>query len=103
MKDFDPNNADIAEDFLEHAEKFLQEAVKGEKWGIKILGKVIETKCYVVFFRMEALAALLLREYCSQQKILQALQQKQHDAQETAKKPQDTLPLVISLMVSSSN
>ncbi len=43
VKDFDPNNADSAEDFLERAEKFLQKGVKGEKWGIKILGKVIET------------------------------------------------------------
>jgi hypothetical protein len=66
VNDFDPNNGDSAEDFLERAEKFLQEAVKGEKWGIKILGKVIETNSYVAFFRMEAHAALLLREYCSQ-------------------------------------
>jgi hypothetical protein len=40
VRDFDPNNAESAEDFLERAEKFLQKGVKGEKWGIKILGKV---------------------------------------------------------------
>jgi hypothetical protein len=50
-----------------------------------------------------ALAALLLREYCSQQKISHAHQQKQHDAQEAAKKPQCTLPHAIGLIVSSSN
>jgi hypothetical protein len=52
---------------------------------------------------MEALAALLLREYCSQQKILHEHQQKQYDAQLTAQKPQCLLPLAISLVVSSSN
>jgi hypothetical protein len=64
---------------------------------------VIEINSYVAFFRMEALAALLLREYCSQQKIANAHQKKQHGAQEVAKKPQCKLPLAISLIVSSSN
>jgi hypothetical protein len=104
VRDFDPNNADSAEDFLERAEKFLQKGVKGEKWGIKILGKVIETNSYVAFFRMEALAALLLREYCSQQKISHAHQQKQHATQENDdQKRQCSLPLAIGLIVSSSN
>jgi hypothetical protein len=99
----DHNNAETSDDFLERAEKFLQEGVKGEKWGIKILGKVIEINSYVAFFRMEALAALLLGEYCSQQKISNAHQKKQHGAQEAAKKTQCSLPLAISLIVSSSN
>ncbi len=103
VKDFDPNNADSAEDFLERAEDFLQKGVKGEKWGIKILGKVIETNSYVAFFRMEALAALLLREYCKQQQILHAHQQMQLDSEETAPKSSSTWPLAITLMVSSSN
>jgi hypothetical protein len=100
---FNPNDIETSEDFLKRAEDFLQKGVKGEKWGIKILGKVIETNSYVAFFRMEALAALLLREYCSQQKISHAHQQKQHDAQEAETKRQCSLPLAFSLIVSSSN
>jgi hypothetical protein len=58
--------------------------MKGEGWGIKILGNVIEINSYIAFFRMEPLAALLLREFCSQQKISHANQQEQHVARETA-------------------
>lgn len=43
VRDFDPDNAESAEDFLERAEKFLQNSAKDEKWGITILGKVIKT------------------------------------------------------------
>jgi hypothetical protein len=62
-------------------------------WGVdgtKILGNVIRTKSYLAFFRIEALAALLLREYCSQlhahQQTLHAHQQMQVDSEETAPK-----------------
>jgi hypothetical protein len=37
------NNAETSDDFLGRAEDFLQKGVKGEKWGITILGKVIQT------------------------------------------------------------
>jgi hypothetical protein len=63
---------------------------------------VIEINSYVAFFRMEPLAALLLREFCSQQKT-HAHQQEHHVAQETAQKRQCSLPLAIGLIVSSSN
>jgi hypothetical protein len=71
---FVSGNAERADGFLERAEKFLQKGVKGESWGAKILGKVIQTNSYVIFFRMQALAALLIREHC-------ALQTKQHTTQ----------------------
>jgi hypothetical protein len=38
---FDNNQS--ADDFMGRAEDFLQKGVKGEKWGITILGKVIQT------------------------------------------------------------
>ena len=63
MQWFEQGNTEQAVCFLERAEKFLG-TEKGEKWGMTILGKVIETKSYVVFFRMEALASILLHEHC---------------------------------------
>jgi hypothetical protein len=43
MKWLDDGNTEDAESFLERAEKFLQKGVKGESWGAKILGNVIQT------------------------------------------------------------
>ena len=63
MQWFEEGNKESTEIFLERAENFLQ-GMEGEKWGMTILGKVIETNSYVVFFRMEALASILLREHC---------------------------------------
>ncbi len=40
---FVSGNAERTDVFLERAEKFLQKGVKGESWGAKILGKVIQT------------------------------------------------------------
>jgi hypothetical protein len=99
---FASGNDERADGFLERAEKFLQKGVKGESWGAKILGKVIQTNSYVIFFRIEALAALLLREDC-------ALQMKQHTTQRKMQqdllKPASCAPSLplISLVVSSSN
>jgi hypothetical protein len=99
---FVSGNGERADGFLERAEKFLQKGVKGESWGAKILGKVIQTNSYVIFFRIEALAALLLREHC-------ALQMKQHTTQRQMQqdllKPATCAPSLpqISLVVSSSN
>jgi len=63
MQWFEEGNKESTEIFLERAENFLQ-GTEGEKWGMTILGKVIESNSYVVFFRMEALASILLREHC---------------------------------------
>jgi hypothetical protein len=95
---FVSGNAERTDVFLEHAEKFLQKGVKGESWGAKILRKVIQTNSYVIFFRMEALAALLLREHC-------ALQTQQHMQRKKKQEPATRAPSLppISLVVSSSS
>jgi len=59
MQWFEQGNTETDVCFLERVENFL--GMEGEKWGMTILGKVIETNSYVVFFRMEALASILLR------------------------------------------
>ena len=102
---FESSNTESADEFLERAEAFLEKQVKGESWGLKILGKVIKVESYVVFFRMEALAAILLREFCSLQKTRDLHRQMQIDASEPAiiEKKLCTLPVPISLVVSSSN
>ena len=41
MKWSDDGNAEDADTFLERAETFLRKGVKGESWGVKILGNVI--------------------------------------------------------------
>ena len=98
---FVSGNAENADNFLERAETFLQKSVKGESWSAKILGKVIETNSYVIFFRMEALAALLLREHCP----LQMKQHTQLQMQQNFLEPATCAPSLppISLVVSSSN
>jgi hypothetical protein len=98
---FVSGNAESAEGFLERAEKFLQRGVKGESWGAKILGKVIQTNSYVIFFRMEALAALLLQEHCALQTKQHTQRQMQQDLLEPATCALSLPP--ISLIVSSSN
>jgi hypothetical protein len=103
---FNPGNTDSADDFLDRAESFLIKKISCRDqttWGTKILGNVIQTNSYVVFFRMEPLVALLLREYCKQQQILHAHQQMQLDSEETTPKSSSPWPLAITLMVSSSN
>jgi hypothetical protein len=102
MKWLDDGNTEDAEAFLERAEKFLQKGVKGESWGAKILGKVIQTNSYVIFFRIEALAALLLREHCALQMKQHTMQrQMQQDLSEPSKCGASLPP--IRLVVSSSN
>jgi hypothetical protein len=98
---FVSGNAERADGFLERAEKFLQKGVKGESWGAKILGNVIKTNSYVIFFRMEALAELLLREHCA----LQMKQHTQRQMQQDLLEPATCAPSLppISLVVSSSN
>jgi len=66
---------------------------------------VIEVKSYVVFFCMEALAALLLRESCSLQKMRHAHRPMQLDSSEpeTNEKQLCALPIPINLIVSSSD
>jgi len=61
---FDPANVRSTKKFLERAECFLLKGVRDISWGVKILGNVVKTKSYVVFFRMESLAGILLREHC---------------------------------------
>jgi hypothetical protein len=43
MKWLDDGSTEDAEAFLERAEKFLQKGGKGESWGARILGKVIQS------------------------------------------------------------
>ncbi len=102
---FTPNNTDSADEFLDHAESFLRKRISFKDqttWGTSILGNVIQTNSYVAFFRMEALAVLLLFEYCGQQQTLHVHQQMQVDSEETPKLS-STWPLAITLVVSSSN
>jgi hypothetical protein len=98
---FVSGNAENADNFLARAETFLQKGVKGESWGAKILGNVIQTNSYVIFFRMEALAALLLREHCA----LQMQQHTQRQMQQDLLEPATCAPSLppIGLVVSSSN
>jgi hypothetical protein len=63
---FDQGNTECSYIFLERAEKFL-ECLPGQAYGTTILGKVIQTSSYVVFFRMGALAGLLFREVFKKQ------------------------------------
>jgi len=90
---FEPENADTSDCFLQRAENFLCKGVKGTSWGAKILGKVIKTSSYVIFFRMGALSSLLMREYCALEKKRRVHQTMEIDC---------TSLLSISLLVSSS-
>jgi len=101
---FDASNFESAAKVLERAEIFLQKQFKNERWGLKILGKVIETNSYVVFFRVDALAMLLLREYCQLQVIRDTHHRMQEDFSEPemAQKPRCALLIPVGLIVSSS-
>jgi len=57
---------DTAESFLDRAEFFFSDPLY---W--KILGRLSDTGSFVVFFRMDALTALLVREQCQLQRMLQ--------------------------------
>ena len=59
---FDPDNTDTSDCFLERAETFLHEGARGTSWGASILGKVIKTNSYVIFFRM---GGLFLHSSCA--------------------------------------
>jgi len=59
---FEALDTETTDTFLARSEAFLQKSVNGASWGGKILGKVIETQSYVVFFRVDSLSALVLRE-----------------------------------------
>jgi len=102
---FDTENTESANSFLERAEHFLHEGAADTNWGAKILGRVIETNSYVVFFRMGPLASLLFRGYCELQESQDAHQPMQENSSEpaTSEKKCCALPIPISLIVSSSN
>jgi len=94
---FNSKNIDSCDCLLERAETFLQKCVKGTSWGAKILGKVIQTNSYVVFFRMGALSSLLMREHCALGKRRHAHKQMEVDCRS------ELMPLLsMSLLVSSS-
>jgi len=95
---FDAGDAATAEDFVERAENFLEVGVKGKTWGAKILGKVIETNSYVIFFRMGALTTLMFREFFNQHNAGKTMQQ---ELSEPAKCEPFLPP--IRLVVSSSS
>jgi len=97
---FDPLNTDAAESFLDRAEFFLVDSLCS-----KILGKVFETGSYVVFFRMDALTALLVREQCQIQHMLQI---EEHPQKVQAAAPDDEMEKSSSMrairyVVSSAN
>ena len=79
--------------------------MQGKNYGVKILDKVIETKSYVVFFRMDALWALLTREHFDLHQTRDANQHMQIDASKpaTVDKELCAMPDPINLIVSSSN
>jgi hypothetical protein len=91
---FDQGNTESSDIFLERAEKFL-ECLPGQAYGTTILGKVIQTSSYVVFFRMGALAELLFREFLKRQHECENMHQ------DFSSPAGSTLP-PISLVVSSS-
>ena len=106
MQWFDTANEGSAEIFVERAEIFLRKSVNGvhgKKWGVTILDKVIQTNSYVVFVRMHALWALLVREHCDLHKTGDTHQQMQVDVPDPATKKLYVLPIPITLIVSSSN
>jgi len=94
---FEPENEDTSDCLLDRAETFLQKGVKGISWGAKILGKVIQTNSYTIFFRMGPLCSLLLQEHC-------ALERRRHMQQvmEVDCTSECTPLLSMSLLVSSS-
>jgi len=97
LKLFEPENTDSSDCLLERAETFLDKGVKGISWGARILGKVIQTNSYVVFFRIGALTSLLMREHCALEKRLYAHKQMEVDC------ASELTPLLsMSLLVSSS-
>ena len=86
-----------ADTFLDRAETFFLKGAIRQGW--KILAKVIQTNSYVVFFRMETLTAMLVREHWALEKRRNARSLEQADCLE---KSNYVPPLAISLLVSSS-
>jgi len=86
-----------ADTFLDRAETFFLKGAIRQGW--KILAKVIQTNSYVVFFRMEMLTAMLVREHWALEKRRKAHSLEQADCLE---KSNYVPPLAISLLVSSS-
>ena len=93
---FNEGNKESSDDFLDRAENFLQ-GVHGYAWGPRILGRVIKSNSYVIFFRMGTLASILFREFFNQQDAGEPMQQDVNDPVTC----EPSLP-PISLVVSSS-
>lgn len=92
---FQHGDTEPAKEFLLRAEAFLGKQVRSTTWGAKILFKVIETNSFVVVFRVEALAAVLLREHC---RLLRDRNAPRHHASDCT-----TPPLLITSVVSSAS
>ena len=103
---FKSENADSAEDFFNRAESFLGTTfgVGTKTRGAKILGKLIPVNSYVVFFRMDALTSLLMREHCRVQHALDSqLQSQQARAGAAEQHRSPTSTRTVSFIVSSAN
>jgi len=102
---FDSENADSAPDFLDRGEPFLSATFGGTQTrGAKILGKLIPANSYVVFFRMDSLTSLLMREHCRVQHALNTQLQSQQAQTRTAEKRLFPTSInTVSLIVSSAN
>ena len=105
MNWFDSENTDSTADFLNRAEPFLSATFDGTKTrGAKILGKLIPANSYVVFFRMDALTSLLMREHCRVQHALDTQRQFQKEqAGAEQQRHSSTSINTVSLIVSSAN
>ena len=106
MNWFQLENTDSAADFLDRAEPFLRKFfTKNRMDGPKILGKLIPVNSYlnsyVVFFHMDALTSLLMRENCLVQNVLDNRRSQQ--ARAAGQHKSSTSSSKISFMVSSAN
>ena len=102
---FDPENADAAAVFLDRAEPFLGATFGGSKTRCaNILGELVPANSYIVFFRMDALTSLLMREHCRVQHALDnKMQFQQVQAGAEHKRHLSTSINTVSLIVSSAN
>jgi len=106
MNWFELENTDSAAVFLDRAEHFLRAAFRDNTThGPKILGEIIivnsYVKSYVVFFRMDPLTSLLMREHCLVQHVLDNLPSQQ--AQAAGQHQSSTSSSKVSFIVSSAN
>jgi len=100
---FELKDTDSAADFLDRAEIFFRESFSNNPTrGAKILGTLIPVNSYVVFFRMDALASLLMREHCLVQHVLDHQLQPQQ-AQAAGQHQPSTSRNKVNFLVSSAN